>query len=216
MSSSLAQAAAAAFLVLLAALHLIQPELDPSWRVISEYPLGRLGWLMSLAFLTLAVACGALAAALRPLVSTRVGGLGLVLLLASALGFGLAAAFPTDPVTTPQGQATTAGGMHAAGAALGGLVPIAAIFVALGGPAGMRRSLWLATAAAWLGEIVFIGAMATMLPEDGRLGPSVLIGWPNRLMIVGYCAWLLLTARLVARTGVGGPNPGMAGRRAAG
>jgi len=33
-------AAAAAFAVLLAALHILEPEFDPSWRFISEYELG--------------------------------------------------------------------------------------------------------------------------------------------------------------------------------
>jgi len=34
-------AAAATFVVLLAALHVLEPEFDPSWRFISEYELGR-------------------------------------------------------------------------------------------------------------------------------------------------------------------------------
>jgi hypothetical protein len=37
------------FLVILGALHLLEPELDPSWRWISEYELGHFGWMMSLA-----------------------------------------------------------------------------------------------------------------------------------------------------------------------
>lgn len=32
-----------AFLLLLASLHLIEPEFDPSWRMISEYELGKYG-----------------------------------------------------------------------------------------------------------------------------------------------------------------------------
>ena len=34
---------AATFMVLLTALHFIKPELDPSWRMISEYEIGRHG-----------------------------------------------------------------------------------------------------------------------------------------------------------------------------
>jgi hypothetical protein len=44
-------AGAAAFVVLLAVLHLIKPGLDPSWRFISEYAIGDYGWMMVLAFL---------------------------------------------------------------------------------------------------------------------------------------------------------------------
>ena len=44
----------AAFLALLALLHFLEPDFDPSWRMISEYELGRYGWLMRLA-LTLGI-----------------------------------------------------------------------------------------------------------------------------------------------------------------
>ena len=59
-ASRLSFAAAVTFLVLLAALHLIKPELDPSWRMVSEYEIGRYGWVMMLVFLSLALSCVAL------------------------------------------------------------------------------------------------------------------------------------------------------------
>lgn len=34
------------FLLLLATLHLLKADLDPSWHFISEYEIGRHGWLM--------------------------------------------------------------------------------------------------------------------------------------------------------------------------
>ena len=40
----------AIFLGLLALLHFLKPELDPAWRMISEYEIGRFGWMMRLAF----------------------------------------------------------------------------------------------------------------------------------------------------------------------
>jgi len=48
-------AAAGVFFILLTALHFIEPEFDPSNRLISEYELGRYGWIMSLAFFSLGV-----------------------------------------------------------------------------------------------------------------------------------------------------------------
>lgn len=45
-AARLSFAAAATFVVLLAALHLIKPELDPSWGFISEYAIGDNGWIM--------------------------------------------------------------------------------------------------------------------------------------------------------------------------
>jgi hypothetical protein len=47
--------AVAVFLILLAALHSIEPEFDPSERLISEHELGRYGWVMSLAFFSLGI-----------------------------------------------------------------------------------------------------------------------------------------------------------------
>jgi hypothetical protein len=45
-AAKLSFAAAALFLILLAALHFIKPDFDPSWRMISEYEIGRYGWLI--------------------------------------------------------------------------------------------------------------------------------------------------------------------------
>lgn len=53
-------AAAAAFVVLLAALHVLKPELDPSWRMGSEYAIGDYGWVMRIAFFSMALSCVAL------------------------------------------------------------------------------------------------------------------------------------------------------------
>jgi hypothetical protein len=37
-------------------------------------------------------------------------------------------------------------------------------------------------------------SMVVMFPDDGTFGPDVLIGWPNRFMIVAYSAWLMVVA----------------------
>ena len=42
------------FTVLLAGLHLVKPELEPTWRFVSEYALGQAGWMMTCAFISLA------------------------------------------------------------------------------------------------------------------------------------------------------------------
>ncbi len=46
----IAIAAAAGALILLALLHVVSPEFDPSWRMISEYANGRNGSILSLMF----------------------------------------------------------------------------------------------------------------------------------------------------------------------
>ncbi len=48
---------AATFLFLLAALHNLKPELDPSWHMISEYAIGNHGWMLRLSLFCLSVSC---------------------------------------------------------------------------------------------------------------------------------------------------------------
>ena len=192
---------AATFLVLLAALHLIKPELDPSWRMISEYEIGDHGWIMRLAFLSLAFSCVALFVAIRSGIRAIGGRIGLALLLVSALGMTIAAIFTTDPITASQDQLTTHGTLHGLGALLGipGF-PIAATLISLSlarNPAWfpVRRALLWTVGLVWISLLMFILFMAVRLPQSGgEFGPDVLIGWPNRLFMVANSVWLMAVA----------------------
>src|SRR3569833_1300453 len=55
LASRLAIIGAAAFILLLGLLHLLETQFDPSWRLISEYELGSYGWMMRLAFFSFAL-----------------------------------------------------------------------------------------------------------------------------------------------------------------
>jgi hypothetical protein len=57
--------AAALSLVLLASLHFIEPEFNPSWRMVSEYANGHYGWVQQIVFLSLALSCVAMFTAIR-------------------------------------------------------------------------------------------------------------------------------------------------------
>ena len=61
---------AAVFLILLIALHFLEPEFDPSWRWISEYELGRYGWMMSVAFFSIGGSALAVLVAIWPSLPT--------------------------------------------------------------------------------------------------------------------------------------------------
>src|SRR5579871_5621160 len=80
-------------IVLLATLHILSPEFAPSWRVISEYALGRYGWVLSLMLLTMGMGPWALAAALWQQVNTGAGKAGLWLLLVAGSGGVMASYF---------------------------------------------------------------------------------------------------------------------------
>lgn len=107
-------------LALLAALHVLSPEFDPSWRVVSEYANGHYGWVLSLMFACWALSSWALAYAIWPYVSTRLGRVGLWILVAAGVGQALAAAF--DINQPPHGLADLLGGFG---------LPVAAMFVSV-------------------------------------------------------------------------------------
>ncbi|MBI5964378.1 MAG: DUF998 domain-containing protein [Chloroflexi bacterium] len=191
---------AATFVVLLAALHFLEPEFDPSWRFISEYALGRYGWIMALAFLSLAVSYAALFVAIQSQLRTIVGRIGLALLLISAVSFVMAGIFPTDPITTSPDAATTNGTLHNIGGTLGLAMTFAAVIVSWNlarNPVWLsaRQSLlWTAgiAVACTVGFIVYVMAA---LPSDGTFGPNVLAGGIGRIEILAYCAWVMTVSR---------------------
>jgi hypothetical protein len=191
----------ATFIVLLAALHFIKSDLDPSWRAISEYALGDYGWVMIIAFLAWGLSALSAFVALRSQIHTLAGRVGLGFLLIGAAGPILAGLFPTDPITTPADAMTTTGTIHALGAVLGDAIPVAATLLTLSlvrkSPAwsSVRKPLIWATALAWVGFVVLTVSMLLLLPQHGgQLGPEVLVGWQNRFMVLAYAAWPMTAA----------------------
>jgi hypothetical protein len=191
---------AATFVVLLAALHFIKPELDPSWHFISEYAIGDYGWIMVLAFLSLALSYISLFVAIRSQLQTIAGRIGLALLLVSALGLTIAAAFTTDPITVSKEAVTTEGNLHNLGGTLGIAMPFAAALVGwklVRNPAwtSARRPLLWATGLALVAFVVSFFSLGVMVSQSGgKFGPEVLVGWPNRFELVAYSVWLMTVA----------------------
>lgn len=194
---------------LLAALHAFSPEFDPSWRMVSEYALGRYSWLLSAMFLCWAVSSWALAVALRPAAGGWMGKAGLALLALSGLGEALAAYYDVRAET-----------MHGVSAMLGvPTLPIAALLIGIAmdrtvGRGPGRRAMRVATHSTWLSFLLVGGSMAlfmsTYAAAGGDLtaggpptslpdGTVALNGWANRLLIVCYCAWIAATARRLTR-----------------
>ena len=80
-------------------LHFLEPEFDPSWRMLSEYSLGRYGLLMRVAFIAAGTSVIAVAIALSG--SAWPWDLGLVLVAIGPIG---AAFIDTDPITMPRAE----------------------------------------------------------------------------------------------------------------
>lgn len=189
--------------VLLVVLHFLKPELEPSWRVISEYAIGNFGFLMVLSFLALSVSCFSLLWAIKSQVMGVWGKIGLFLLFVTAVGMAMAGIFVTDPLTAGADARTDAGRLHEIGAMLD-VLPLAALLIAFGlaknaaWKAKKQVLIWTAILT-FVGLFTFIGATATMLPSDGKFGPEVMIGWPNRFLIVTYYIWLITVSTQVVK-----------------
>jgi Protein of unknown function (DUF998) len=187
------------FAVLLVGLHMVEPEFDPTWRFVSEYALGGAGWMMTVAFLCLAISLLTGAVSVVRHIHTILGYLGLVILAVAALGFLLAAAFQTDPITTATDGSTFAGRMHVLGASLD-YSPVGMLLTgwALSRTVGwrsLRRPLMIAASVAFL---LMIGFTAT-LPRDGHFGPGVYTGLIGRLLLLSYLGWTTILSLAVLR-----------------
>src|SRR5262249_43371527 len=94
--ATLAISLCVAFLAILSVLHVLEPEFNPP-HLISEYQLGRFGWLMSLAFFCLGAASLVLFAAARQEVRTRPGLFGTWGLLIIGVAYFCGGIFSPDP-----------------------------------------------------------------------------------------------------------------------
>lgn len=201
----LAIAAAAAVLLLLVSLHVLGPDFDPSFRMVSEYALGQYGWVLSLLFLAWGISSWALAVALRSQVTTKAGKVGVWLLVVAGIGEALAAVFDiTHDTGHSIAQLLGVGGF---------LIAAMVLSVSLGRiPAwrGVKRPLlWLAHLS-WI-SVVLLGATLVLMtvkfaqayggqlpqqaPTHLPAGVLGLDGWANRLYVLFSCTWVLVAGR---------------------
>ena len=198
---------AAVFLSILLLLHFLEPEFEPSWRMISEYALGRYGWMMSLAFFCWGGSVLALLIALWPSLQ-GVGGLiargWLMLIVAALFGAGI---FKTNPITDTT-TVSTANTLHTlCGAIVILTFPIVASLISVNlsrNPTWTqsRGQLLWTTLLVWFGQLAFFSSIIisnAINPAAGRVGPEVYLGWPNRFLVVVYVVWLVIVARQVTR-----------------
>jgi Protein of unknown function (DUF998) len=196
-AARLAIAAAAMALLLLAGLHVLSPEFDPAWRMVSEYALGRYGGVLSLLFLAWGMSSWALAIALWPQVATRAGKIGVWLLVIAGLGEAMASVFD---ITHDVGHAIA--GLLGMG---GFSVAAVALSISLGrAPAWHGRTralLWLAHLS-WISIVLLVATLALMTAQvtqaySGQLpqhapthlpaGVLGLDGWADRLFVLSAC-----------------------------
>jgi len=170
--------------------HILNPEISPRWRMMSELSLGRFGWVMDLAFISWMVAHLVLARAMLPFVPVSLA----VLLAMVGLLQGAAGYFRTDPVVTPARKASRARRWHYI-AAIGYIVGFPLVVLALsvslwaGGYPMARRASLLALPV-WASFLLFIFLLVRWRRQGLDIARDVPLGLPNRLFVLAYMGWL--------------------------
>ena len=184
-------------------LHVLNRDLDPSWRMVSEYVNGPHQWLLALMFLGWALSSFALAMALLPLSATALGKLGLGFLLLAGVGQVMGGLFDINHK------------LHGPAAMIG--IPSLCLAALLVTMAIARRSdlappYW----SAHLPWIMFVAMIGTLLLFAMSLkaagvdmsaqseplkqlpnGVTGYVGWANRLLFGASYLWVVLTSLAV-------------------
>jgi hypothetical protein len=203
-SSLLAIGMSVAVLVLLAILHILSPEFNPAWRMVSEYANGKYPTILSAMFFLWGASSWALAYTLWPHLQTTAGKIGLLFLVLAGIGEAMAAVFDINHK------------LHGLSAMIG--IPSLSIAAMLISVALVRTESWsiarnsllwtanLTWVSILLMAIAFAVMMATYAQVGGDMSASAevvttlpegviaLVGWANRFLIVVYCAWVMTVA----------------------
>lgn len=184
--------------VLYVAFAFIQPELNPLHRFGSEYAVGRMGWLMKLAFFVWGGGLVALGLAMaKGLDAAARSNTAIVLFLIGGIGVFLAGVFDADmqipnpepPPAWIEAPPSPEQRLHGAAGSLGLLSLMAAAGLAsrrlrIAGRLGFRyRSL---RALAWLTPVAFVAFIVSV--------PFGLAGLGQRIFLAVLFAWQLLAA----------------------
>ena len=206
-SANLSIVFASVFLAILFLLHFLKRELDPAWRMISEYEIGRFGWMMRLAFFSWGVSVLALLITIWPSLQPIGGTISrwwFVLIAIALFGAGI---FKTNPITenTPNRINT----IHTiCGAIVILTFPIAATLAVR---SLLHNSLWSAyqgllifgIVLAWIGVVTYFATIIISRTKDPKAGetghPPVYMGWPNRFNVVTYIIWIIIIAATALR-----------------
>ena len=186
-SAALATAAICCFAysaLALLLLHFLRPDYAPATNFISNYAVGRYGWIMTTWFL--AMSCGLLTLALglyRNDLRSIAARLGLLLFVVASIGLVVSAIYPTD---APGSPSTRSGHIHD----MSFLVNVGSIFIAtilLSASFGnhlawrsYRRTAWTLTALILLGFAVQFLTLHKGMPY----------GLANRFFVLVLFAWL--------------------------
>ena len=189
-------------LLCLMSLHFTSPEFQPSWRMISEYALGKFKVLITAFFLLWGACSILLAILLWNEVTTLLGTIGIVLLLVSAIGQIMGGLFDLKHK------------LHGLAFLLGvPALPIAALLISynliqLDDWSQHKSIILLSAHATWISLVLMGVAMGVMMsgfkkaglpmeqnapvPDKVPDGVIALAGYANRLLVLSYVLWLIV------------------------
>jgi len=177
--------------VALLTLHFLRPDYAPASNFISNYAVGRYGWVMTTWFLAMSCGLLALAAGLHTSgLRSITARLGMFLLLVAAVGLVVSAVFPTD---IPGAPSTRSGAIHDQSF----LVNVGSIFMAsilLSASFGTHPAWRSFRGTAWiLTVLIFAGFVIQFL----TLHKGMPYGLANRFFVLVLLTWLFgVTLRL--------------------
>lgn len=177
------------FVVIIAAMHFLSPDMNPIERPTSEYAVGPFGYLMTSAFVALSLSTWALIIGLRRDLSRPAQSrLGLFFLGVFGIGLLVAATFPIDLDGAPQ---TLAGTIHAIDG------PLTFLSLIVGTNLVSRR---FKQDVRWRPIHRFASVLALiMIPEFvagglARARETGAGGIAQRILVVTFATWFVLTA----------------------
>lgn len=210
-STFLPTAAVGFFLYFAAALllmHVIRPDYTIVDHMISDYAVGRFGWIMTTAFVSIGTGCLMLAIGLfRDGPTSWLGRTGAALLVVAFAGLVVTALYPTDLETAPS---TRTGDIHA----ISFLVNIVSVLLSTiclalsyAGSPNWRRRRTPALAFSGLLIVAFVAQYLT-------LHKGAPYGITNRLFVAVLIAWLISNSLWLRSSSVKSHELGTASRSA--
>ncbi|HLP32139.1 MAG TPA: DUF998 domain-containing protein [Bacteroidia bacterium] len=191
-------------LLCLLLLHFVSPEYRPSWRMISEYALGKHKWLITSFFLLWGISSLLLSLLLWSVLTGIWAKLGVILLLISGIGEVMGGLF--DVKHKHHGLAFLLGVPS---------LPVAALLIgyAVAGPDSLssyKHLILISSHATWVSLALMSLSMGVMFSGLKKAGIEItknsqpleympegviaLAGYANRILVVCYELWLILIA----------------------
>ena len=196
----LAFASAGMFVVLLLLLHVVKSDLDPSWHFISEYAIGKHGWIMQAAFLVSGARKPRIVRGDPKLHAGTVGADRLVLVPCWDHWNSTGRSFHSGPNQhRPRGCNDEWESSLSWRCARSCRVPRN---TGIQREAAAQRTLEIGPKIGFSGDldpysgflVSFVATVAIATQHGGVFGPNTPVGWPNRLGILSGCAWLMIVS----------------------